>query len=121
MSGLYTKHLTLSQTCPCFFCVCSLFINTAGKAAISPSPTLFFTRLKNFLPSSSNVKLSSANTLSLEESKICHLGQPLQLVFLQMLLDTRDVILTKAGLKRICFFVCVMLNSLPNKPSFIHV
>ena len=33
---------------------------------------LFF---ENFLPFSSNLKLLSANTLSLEESKICCLGK----------------------------------------------
>ena len=34
---------------------------------------VFSTRLDNLLPFSSNLKLSSANSLSLEESKICHL------------------------------------------------
>ena len=34
---------------------------------------LFSTRLDNFMPFSSNLKLSSANPLSLEESKICRL------------------------------------------------
>ena len=33
--------------------------------------TVFSTRLDNFLPFSSNLKLSSANSFSLEESKIC--------------------------------------------------
>ena len=41
--------------------------------AISPFPTVFSTRLDNFLPFSSNLKLSSANSFSLEESKICRL------------------------------------------------
>ena len=36
---------------------------------------MFTTRLKNFLPLSSNLKLSSANSFSLEESKICCLGK----------------------------------------------
>ena len=46
--------------------------------AISPFPTVFSTRFNNFLPFSSNLKLSSANAFSLEESKICRLvmGQP---------------------------------------------
>ena len=39
--------------------------------AISPFPTVFSTHLDNFLPLSSNLKLSSANSFSLEESKIC--------------------------------------------------
>ena len=34
---------------------------------------MFSTRLDNFLPFSSNLKLSSANSFSLEESKICRL------------------------------------------------
>ena len=38
--------------------------------AISPFPTVFSTHLDNFLPFSSNLKLSSANSFNLEESKI---------------------------------------------------
>ena len=34
---------------------------------------MFSTRLDNFLTFLSNLKLSSANSFSLEESKICHL------------------------------------------------
>ena len=34
-----------------------------------------FYLLENFLPFSSNSKLSSANSFNLEESKICHLGK----------------------------------------------
>ena len=57
------------------------FENTVGKGeiarerAISPSPKVFSSRLENFLPISSNLKLSSANSLSSEESKICRLGK----------------------------------------------
>ena len=40
---------------------------------VSPFPTVFSTQLDNFLPFSLNFKLLSANSLSLEESKICHL------------------------------------------------
>ena len=36
-------------------------------------PTVFSTRLDNLLLFSSNLKLLSANSFSLEESKICHL------------------------------------------------
>ena len=43
--------------------------------AISPFPTLFSTRLENFLPLSSNLKLLSANSFNLEESKIYRLGK----------------------------------------------
>ena len=55
------------------------FENTVGKVEIarneqfSPFPTVFFTCLDNFLPFSSNLKLSSANPFSLEECKICRL------------------------------------------------
>ena len=47
---------------------------------MSPFPTAFFTRLDNFLLFLSNFKLSSANTLIFEESKICCLcmGQSLE-------------------------------------------
>ena len=41
--------------------------------AISPLPTVFSTHLDNFLPFPLNMKLSSENTFSLEESKICRL------------------------------------------------
>ena len=41
--------------------------------AISPFPTVFSTRLDNFIPFLSNLKLSSANSFSMEESKICRL------------------------------------------------
>ena len=44
-----------------------------SERAISPFPTVFSTRVDNFLPFTSNMKLSSANSFSLEESKICRL------------------------------------------------
>ena len=47
------------------------FENTVGKGeiAISPFPTVFSTRLENFLPFSSNLKLSSADSFSLKSLK----------------------------------------------------
>ena len=42
----------------------------ARKRAISPFPTAFSAHLDNFLSFLSNLKLSSANPLSLEEFKI---------------------------------------------------
>ena len=57
------------------------FENTVGKGEIAqneqflPFPTVFSTFLENFLVFSSNLKLSSANSFSLEESKICRLGK----------------------------------------------
>ena len=46
-----------------------------GKGEIAPFPTVFSTLLENFLPFTFNSKLSSANSFSLEESKICCLGK----------------------------------------------
>ena len=43
--------------------------------AIYPFPTVFSIRFDNFMTFSSNLKLSSANSFSLEESKICRLGK----------------------------------------------
>ena len=70
--------LTLSQTSPGFYVSAGqVFWKHCGKRrncsrrTISPFPTVFSTRLDNFLPFSSNLKLSSANCFSLEESKIC--------------------------------------------------
>ena len=59
------------------------FENTVGKGEIALNeqfllfPTVFSTRLANFLLFSSDLKLSSANSFSLEESKICRLGKGL--------------------------------------------
>ena len=44
-------------------------------SAISPFPTVFSTCFGNFLPFSSKLKLSSANSFTLEKSKICCLGK----------------------------------------------
>ena len=44
-----------------------------SSQVISPFPRVFSTHLENFLPFSSNLKLSSANFFSFEEFKICHL------------------------------------------------
>ena len=65
--------LTLSQTSPGFY---KSFENTMRKEKLLamsnfPSLTVFSTRLGNFLPFSSNFKLSSANSFGLEESEIC--------------------------------------------------
>ena len=55
------------------------FENTVEKGEIARHeqfllfPAVFSIRLKNFLPFSPNIKLSSANSFSLEESKICRL------------------------------------------------
>ena len=55
------------------------FENTVGKGEFACNeqfllfPQCFFTHLDNFRPFSSNLKLSSAHSFSLEESKICRL------------------------------------------------
>ena len=54
-------------------------LKTLGKGEIAGNeqfllfPTVFSTHLDNFLPFSSHLKLSSANSFGLEESKICRL------------------------------------------------
>ena len=74
--------LTLSQTSPGFYVsAVHSFLKHCGKRrncssrAISPFPTVFSTRLKNFPSFSSNLKLSSANCFSLALSKICRLAR----------------------------------------------
>ena len=56
----------------------AFYKNTVGKGEIARNEQfllfqVFSTCLDNFLPFSSNLKLSSANSFSLEESKICRL------------------------------------------------
>ena len=57
------------------------FENTVRKGEIARNeqfllfPQCFLPLLENFLLFSSNLKLLSANSFSLEESKICHLGE----------------------------------------------
>ena len=59
-----------------FLCLqCNPFENTVGKGKIYPFSTELSTNLENFLPFSSNLKLSSANSFSLTGSKIFHLGK----------------------------------------------
>ena len=59
---------------------CLHFENTVGKGETARNEQfLLFSQvsihLDNFLQFSSNLKLSSANSFSFEESKICHLGK----------------------------------------------
>ena len=54
------------------------FENTVGKGEIARNEQfllfpVFSTSLNNFLPFSSNLKLSSANAFNLEDSEICRL------------------------------------------------
>ena len=80
---LYCRHvITLSQTSPDFYvCAVQAFWKHCRKRrncpsrAISHFPTMFYVRLENFLPFSFNFKLSSANSISFEVSKICRLGK----------------------------------------------
>ena len=68
---------------PCILRVCStsLFENAVGKGEVAQNeqfllfPQVFSVHLENFLPFSLTLKLSSANSFNLEESKICRLGK----------------------------------------------
>ena len=57
------------------------FENTVGKGEIAPDkqsllfPQCFLPHVENSLPFSSKFELSSTNSVSLEESKICWLGK----------------------------------------------
>ena len=69
--------LILSQTSPGFYMSAEqVFLKHCGKRgncllqAISPFPTVVSTHLKNVLPFSSKLKLSSANSFCLEVSEI---------------------------------------------------
>ena len=56
-----------SQTSPGFYVsVLQVFWKHWRNFSFSPFPTMFSIRLKNFLPSSSNLKLPPANSFSLE-------------------------------------------------------
>ena len=80
--------LTLSQTSPGFYVSAAQVLKTLGKGEIAwdkqflpfpqcslPFPTVFSTHLENFLPFSTNLKLWSAKSFSLEEYEICCLGK----------------------------------------------
>ena len=81
----FKPHLTLSQTSPCFYlsAVQVLEKNTVGKGDITCNeqfhlfPTVLFTRLDNFLPFLSNLKLSSANSFSFDQFEILSFGKGL--------------------------------------------
>ena len=79
--GLLTAILIVFNPSPkqalVFTCLhCKAFENTVGKGEIAPNeqfllfPQCFLFVLRT-LPFSANLKLSSANSFSLEESKIC--------------------------------------------------
>ena len=80
--------LTLFQSSPDFYVSAVLvFRKHCGKRrncsskAISTFTKVFSTLLENVLPFLSNLKLSSANSSSLEKSRICHLGKSQQTNF----------------------------------------
>ena len=88
----FGNELTLSQLNPCFYVsAVKVFWKHFGKRrncslrAISSFPAVFSTHLEKFLPFLSILKLSSANPLSLEESKICRLGKSEVVVYLDSL------------------------------------
>ena len=69
------------QNNPCITCqLFKSFENTekkrnCSKRAISSFPTVFPTFLENFVKFTSTLKLLSANSFNIEESKICRLGK----------------------------------------------
>ena len=73
--------LTLSQTSPGFYMsAVQVFWKILRKGETAQNEQflllpVFSTRLENFLPLSSDLKLSSASSFSLEGSKICCLGK----------------------------------------------
>ena len=74
--------LTLPKQALVFTCLqYKSFENTAGKGEIARNqqfllfPLCFLPIWMDFLPFSSNLKFSSANSFGLEESKICHCGK----------------------------------------------
>ena len=85
-----------------------------SQRAISPFPTVFSTHLDNFLPFSSNLKLSSANSFSLEESKIFRLVVGLRYR------DREDQILNLAKGNHSRFFRWTV-NSFLHIYSFYHI
>ena len=79
---MLSKILTLSQTSPVFTCLQKSFENTVGKGEIALNeqiplfPIVFSIGSENFLPAIFiKLKMPSADSLSLEESKICCLGK----------------------------------------------
>ena len=73
-----TFFLTLSQTSPGFYVsAVQVFERTAGKGEIAHNEQFSFSHIifYPFGEVTSTLKLSSANSLSLEECKICHLGK----------------------------------------------
>ena len=73
--AIRTEEVNLFPTKPWFLRVCTTsLLKTLVTSNFSFSHS-FSTHLENFLPFSSNLKLSSANSFSLEESKICRLGK----------------------------------------------
>ena len=71
---LYTITCALNdQSCRC--AIKQHSFRNCSKRAISPFPTVFSVLLKNYLPFSPKLKLSSANSFNLEEFKICCLGK----------------------------------------------
>ena len=76
LADLLFNLLTFPKQALVFTCLLyKSFDNTEGKEEIAPFPTVFSTLLENFPPFSSNSKLLSANSFSMEESKICRLGK----------------------------------------------
>ena len=92
------QSLTLSQTSHSFYMSSAqVFRKHCGTRrncsyrAISPFPSLFFACLDNFLPFSSNIKLSYANSLSLEEFKTLLFNKQLSHYHMMLHFDTLKI------------------------------
>ena len=87
---------------------------------------MFSIRLKTYLPSSLNLKLSSANSFSLEESKICRKRVNKQKKLLLPYRGQHFAILTIFNFSSANVFSFVpfwnfAVNPFPNIPWFLHV
>ena len=107
---------------PWFLHVCCTksFENTVGKGEIARNeqflffPQCFLPFFENFMPFSSNMKLTSANSFSLEESKICRLIKCICTTFGSKIPKKYRYISNKIMAK-------LMFNPFPNKPRFLRV
>ena len=119
--------LTLFQTIPGFFGVCSTSLeNTVGKGEIARNeqfllfPLCFLPVWRSFLSFSSNMKLSSANSFNLEESKICRLGKGQRLNYIWS--DCSENLYTRFPLmieNRICFEFTLKVH-ITQESNFIY-
>ena len=71
-------------------------------------PTVFSTRFKSFLPLLLSLKLSSADSFSLEQSKICRLGKGYRLADTATVSDKTDCLEGLLNMKCIFYLSCTV-------------